>query len=266
MSSPHNSQPGGFFPPSSVLPSPAPSSTSATSSAAAVSALPHPRGKALLPNTKKEDMVRRFAEQRLLDVSRRYVKKFAPPDPQDTIVGFRSFTEVCREFDGLVNILWRSGTPSLQIPFLLRLASDFTQYVRSFPPAPRPTFALLRKLDHCFASLLRGADTSTNEALPGFENGLRMGMTVTDMVRCRSIVEQTRVLVVEIMSQPAPEEEEDEEWDGETGTETETEDGMRFAQECDDDDDEARLHMDAARVFEKTIVQLGERLGEPLGE
>ncbi|PHH69570.1 hypothetical protein CDD82_7666 [Ophiocordyceps australis] len=263
MASPPNSQSGGFFPPS-VLPSPVPSTASAASSTTVTSALPHPRGKALLPNTKKEDMVRRFAEERLLDISRRYVKKFAPPDPQDAVVGFRTFTQVCREFDGLVNILWRSGTPSLQIPFLLRLVSDFTQYVRSFPPAPHATFALLRKLDHCFASLLRGADTDTNEALPGFENGLRMGMTVTDMVRCRSIVEQARILIVEIMSQPAPDEEDDE-GVGETTAETETEDEACVGHECSDDHDEARLHMDAARVFEKTIVQLGERLGEPLG-
>lgn len=31
------------------------------------------------------------------------------------------------------------------------------------------------------------------------------------------------------------------------------------------DVDEERLHLDAARIYENTIVQLGERLGDPLG-
>jgi hypothetical protein len=55
-------------------------------------------------------MVRRYVEDRLLNTSRRYVKKFGNPDPKDTVVGFNSFGEVCRELDGIVNVLWLSGT------------------------------------------------------------------------------------------------------------------------------------------------------------
>lgn len=156
----------------------------------------------------------------------------------------------------------------LQIPFLLKLASDFTQYVRSFPPAPKATFDLLRKLDHCFSSLLAGKDIDSNESLPGFENGLRAGMTTTDMVRCRSLVEQTRVLMVEVMSSGAEEEEEEDEdtemeTAGETETETDNESGYASAARWDIDEED-RLHLDAARIYERTIVQLGERLGDPL--
>jgi hypothetical protein len=32
------------------------------------------------------------------------------------------------------------------------------------------------------------------------------------------------------------------------------------------DIDEDRLHLDAARIYENTIVQLGERLGDPMEE
>ena len=32
------------------------------------------------------------------------------------------------------------------------------------------------------------------------------------------------------------------------------------------DIDEDRLHLDAARIYENTIVQLGERLGDPMAE
>lgn len=55
-------------------------------------------------------MVRRYVEDKLLNISRRYVKKFGAPDPADTVVGFTSFTEVAKELDGVVNVLWLSGT------------------------------------------------------------------------------------------------------------------------------------------------------------
>ncbi|RCI12866.1 hypothetical protein L249_0562 [Ophiocordyceps polyrhachis-furcata BCC 54312] len=241
MTEPSYQNSGGFFP-SNGLPSPAPSAVSTRS----VASLPHPRRNALRPGSSKEDMIRRFAEQRLLNVSRRYVKKFGGADSTDTVVGFANFTEVCLELDSVVNVLWLSGTPFLQVPFLLKLASDFTQYVRAFPPSPKATFSLLSKLDHCLASLLCGHDIDSDEALPGFDNGLCAGMTVTDMVRCRSLVEQTRLLVVEMMSADPDEEEGDDD---------------------EDEDEDAymdKLHMDAARTFQHTIIQLGNRLGDPL--
>jgi hypothetical protein len=163
----------------------------------------------------------------------------------------------------------------LQIPFLLRLASDFTQFVRSFPPSPKATFDLLGKLDHCFSSILMGRDLETKEWLPGFENSMRAGMTTTDMVRCRSLVEQTRVLMVEVMSSGDFDDEEDEKTN-------DTEDEDDVGHQTDDtemgfsdtntlrpatwDADEDRLHLDAARIYENTIVQLGERLGDPMAE
>ncbi|KAK2600179.1 hypothetical protein QQS21_005050 [Conoideocrella luteorostrata] len=240
--------PGGFLP-QTYLPSPSPSSTSSR----ATTTLPHPRNQSLRPGSNKEDLVRRYVEEKLLNVSRRYVKKFGNPNPGDTVIGFKSAGEVSRELEGVVNILWKSGTPS-----------DFTQYVRSFPPSPRATFELLRKLDHCFASLLCGQDIETKETLPGFENGLRSGMTTTDMVRCRSLVEQTRVLIVEVLRNGDVDEEEsddDEEEDSSAGEERGYGDEAGFRWDVD----EERMHMDTARIYENTIVQLGERLGDPLG-
>lgn len=98
-------QPGGFMPPTGLL-SPTPS----TASSRAAAALPHPRRVALNPGSSKEDMVRRYVEDKLLNVSRRYVKKFGEPDPADEVVGFTNFTEVAKELDGIVNVLWLSGT------------------------------------------------------------------------------------------------------------------------------------------------------------
>lgn len=135
-------------------------------------------------------------------------------------------------------------------------------------------FLALRKLDFCFASLLSGEDIDTRETLPGFENGIRGVMTRTHMVRCKGIVEQTRTVVVGVMSkQTEPEqqaerdsdEDEDDEDDLVTEMETDTEPEMTHSAAEDrgfvdpnweDEDDE--VYMDVARVYERTLVKLGE--------
>ena len=154
---------------------------------------------------------------------------------------------------------------SLQIPFLLNVASEFTRYIISFPPSAAATFSILRKLDHVFASLLSGRDAETNEDLPGFENGLRCGMTTTDMVRCKGIVEQTRVVIVDVMTQEPEDLAHDEVVSDMDGGDISTADESEAGNENEAEDE---LFMDVARVYEKTIVQLGERLGHvlvPLG-
>ncbi|OLN81151.1 hypothetical protein CCHL11_09548 [Colletotrichum chlorophyti] len=255
-------QPGGFFLPQ-TLPSPAPSSSSIRSNAT----LPHPRAKSLRPGSSKEDTVRRYVEERMAIVSRRYVKKHGNPEPGDQVVGYKNFAELCKDLHSIIDVLWLSGTPSLQIPFLLNIASDFTQWIVAFPPAPKATFSVLTKLDHCFASLLTGRDIETKDDLPGFENGMRAGMTTTDMVRCRSSVEQTRLVIVEVLGQEPDDDDDDEGGDGEnnkTGTDTENDDAIDSPWDNNDDEDN-ELYMDVARVYEHTIVQLGERLGDVLG-
>lgn len=130
-------------------------------------------------------------------------------------------------------------------------------------------------MDHCFASLLSGSDIQSDEALPGFENGPRAGMTVTDMVRCRSLVEQTRVLMVEVLSGTPEDEEEngdaeddeeddDDEYNGDDTDSDYPQDAPRRAATLQDMDDDL-LHLDAARIYQHTIVKLNERLGDPLG-
>ncbi|KAJ4392426.1 hypothetical protein N0V85_007066 [Neurospora sp. IMI 360204] len=198
----------------------------------------------------------------MLHISRRYVKHFAIPDPSDEITGYKSMAELCKDLDDVINIIWLSGTPSLQIPYLINIASEFTTWLEGFPPSPTATFSLLRKLDHCFVSLLFGYDIDTKETLPGFENGLRAGLSRTDMVRCKSVLERTRVLVVEVMSkEPA-----DEDQGGDSGgqgiqtpkPDDDTEDMNDF--DDDDDDEDELLHMNVATVYENTLVKLGEIL------
>jgi hypothetical protein len=87
-------------------------------------------------------------------------------------------------------------------------------------------------------------------------------MSRTDMVRCRSLVEQGRVVIVDVISKGAEEDEsvqevqEDEE--DESGP-----DGPSKAGRSVWDDEEEDLYMDVARVYENTLVKLGDTLGDP---
>ncbi|KAK7755010.1 hypothetical protein SLS62_003094 [Diatrype stigma] len=261
-STPRPQPAGGFLPPTArtqtTLPSPAPS----TASSRAAARLPAPRSKPLAPGSRKEDYARDYVAQRLLHVSRRFVKKHGIPataaeaaadledssaatgtgakdeemgqgigtgpgpgpgpgpgagrDKEKEVPGYDSVDQMCADLEEVVDVLWFSGTPSLQIPYLLNVASALTTYLAAFPPSPRPTFALLQKLDHCFASLLVGRDVKTRDPLPGFAvlasgsssssgSGLlrkpsAAGLSRTDMVRVKSIADETRMLVAVVMS------------------------------------------------------------------
>ncbi|KAF4626868.1 hypothetical protein G7Y89_g11287 [Cudoniella acicularis] len=263
-------EPGGFFRPS--LPSPAPSNASTSSTS---SNLPHPRAHPLRAGSAKEDAARRYVEGRLMHISRRYTKKFQPHQEGEEVHGYVSMSDVSRDLGEVVDVLWLSGTrtssksiyqtksiltkflASLQIPYLLNVALSITTYLPAFPPSPSATFRLLKKLDHVFSSLLKGEDIISRETLPGFENGKKAGMSKTDMVRCKSLVESTRVIVVDVMSKdPEPDSGDPEE----SGVETDS--GVDF-DGIDDEDD--RHEMDVARVYEKTIIQLGELLDSGTG-
>ncbi|KAI0008086.1 hypothetical protein F4779DRAFT_588901 [Xylariaceae sp. FL0662B] len=194
----HYTNAGGFLP-STSLPSPSPS----TASGRIAALLPRPRSKPLVPGSRKEDYARHYVEERLLHISRRFIKHHDVPDPADDVTGYPSMDEVCRDLEEVVDVLWFSGTPFLQIPYLLNIALAITTYLPSFPPSPRPTFALLRKLDHCFASLLVGHDVKSSKPLPGFHDGNNANhpaFTRTDMVRCKSLADETRMLVAVVMS------------------------------------------------------------------
>lgn len=131
-------------------------------------------------------------------------------------------------------------------------------------------FSVLRKLDFCFASLLLGQDIETKETLPGFENGVKGVMTKTHMVRCKSIVQQTRLVVVEVMNkQTGPEvqtnDSDEDDMDTDTGLDTDfgltdsAAEDRGFVDPNWDDEDEDEM-MDVARVYERTLVRLGEVL------
>ncbi len=134
----------------------------------------------------------------------------------------------------------------------------------------RSTFRLLSKLDYAFSSLLAGIDTATGEPLPGFGNGRRV--STTDKVRLKGIVYRTRLTVGRIMSEESVVSEDDDVDESmDTDTEGAGESGVvqgtvRFEGFEENDEDEDWEERDAASVYEKTIVELGDVLGgSPIG-
>jgi hypothetical protein len=96
--------------------------------------------------------------------------------------------------------------------------------------------------------LLQGRHVETGEPLPGFERG--RGVSITERVRIKSIVDQTRVCVVEVMGNSEMDEDEDE-------------DKLDIENEVDMEFDAAH---EIGQVYDKTISELGDALvGSPIG-
>ncbi|KAE8377440.1 hypothetical protein BDV26DRAFT_293164 [Aspergillus bertholletiae] len=243
--------PGGFVQPS--LSSPAPSTSTATPSI-----LPKPRLHPLKAGSTKETTVINHVDKTILIINRRHAKKFSSAfDDQAQEVserGYESFKEVAKDIEGLVDVLWVTGTPSLQIPYLISLAVYINTYLPEYSFTPRATFRLLKKMDSVFASLLTGEDADSGAPLPGFESR-RNVVSMTEKVRIKSIAETCRVVVVEASEQV-------------DGPEDDDEDGFSDDDDVDDvfgtDDQLApgRWEMETARVYEKTIQLLGDELGK----
>ncbi len=80
-------------------------------------------------------------------------------------------------------------------------------------------------------------------------------MSRTDMVRCKSLVEQMRVIIAGVMSRGDGDGE--QEYLKEAGAESAAEDGGISSAWVDE-----AFDMDVARVYENTIVKLGEVLAD----
>ena len=114
-------------------------------------------------------------------------------------------------------------------------------------------FRLLSKLDVAFASLLQGRSIDSGDTLPGFETG--RGVTGTEKVRIKNITDNTRVEVVHLMSQDNIEP--DSEIEGPHDAENDTDEDAID----DDSSSESDFAMNIAKVYDRTIVELGDQLG-----
>ena len=205
---------GGF-----LLSPPASSTISSTTSAR--TALPHPRGSPLRPGGSKESAFIRYVDQQLLHIQRRFAKRTSPStaylsdmdrdkaDAWGDVKGYANMKDAFAEISELVSVVWVSGTPSLQVPYLISVGLLVGNVVESMPPMPKSLFRLLEKLDHAFASLLQGRDVDTGDTLPGFSGG--RAVSGTEKVRIRSLVERTRRKVLETFKKGEFEDEPEEE-------------------------------------------------------
>lgn len=259
---------GGF-----VLSPPASSTTSSNTA----TRLPHPRESPLRPGGSKESTFIRYVDQQILHIQRRFAKRTSPQtdqlsdidrDKADTwgdVKGYASMKEACKDIEELLNVIWISGTPSLQVPYLISLALLVGNVVQAMPPTPRSLFQTLGKLDHAFASLLQGRDLDTGERLPGFIG--ERGVSGTEKVRIRSLAERTRISVVEAFKKgeleddrPEAEEFEEDRMDTDTDGELVLENAEKAGLDDDDDDD---FNLKIARVYDATMVELGDSLEQP---
>jgi hypothetical protein len=237
-----NAAGAGF--PSPPLSSPAPSTASnpilqLPSNANSVR-LPEPRRTPLKPGSAKESQLLRYIDTRLLNITRRFAKKgirrkaditSTPPPPgvaagseharngshnvkedEEEVEGYHSFSEVANDLSTLVDVLWVSNTPGIQVPYMLNVALLTVSYLPYFPFAPEPTLELFARLDLVFVSLLTSGT----------------GLTMTEKVRLRSIVERTRLAAVDVAAGRG----------GNSSTEVvETEEDVEIAEDEDSDDD-----------------------------
>ncbi|KAK6522544.1 hypothetical protein TWF281_001985 [Arthrobotrys megalospora] len=193
-------QQGGFIPPSTYLPSPAPSNYSSTASRSS-GVLPNQRSTPLKSGSLPETKFINYVDNALLEIARKFTKKFpseeekseaaranhgsggSTPTPSGgVIVGYSDVEPLIEDLEKLIGLVWVSGTASLQIAYLLQIASSLLQYLPPFQPRPTPTFRLFNKLDLAFHTLLSD-----------------YRMSVTEKVRLNSIVKLSRAMVVRLM-------------------------------------------------------------------
>lgn len=243
---------GGFM---LQLPSPPPSSVGST----ITGPLPRPRVHPLKSGSSKESTFINTVDARITAITRMIANKDVSGSndvhTQPGAHGYTSFKQAVGDISRVTDLIWVSGTPTLQIPYLIRLATLVLQHIPSFPPAPKSMFMIINKLDYAFASLIQGHDLDTGEPLPGL--GTARSVNATERVRIKSLIERTRVVVVQIMN--ATEFDVD---DGDVDNQVMQDDdgeGMSLDLDHMDNDDE----MEIARVYDRTLVELGDTIDGP---
>lgn len=262
------------------LPTP-PASSAAPSQHA--SPLPQARRRPLNPGGPKESELITYLDHSIAQVQKRIADRHRKRGTAaGGAAGYRAFWEAAKDLDSLVDVVWVSGSPNLQVPYLLHLAILVAEFLPLFDATARSihaAFRLLIKLDYAFASLLTGHDIATSELLSGFENGRTV--STTDKVRLKGIVERTRLTVVRVTSGDILADEDDDTNDTSEPMQTDTDEdtsaasgheativfeGFQNNDDDEDDDEEEWERKNVGSVYDKTIDELGDMLGgSPIG-
>ncbi|KAF2853506.1 hypothetical protein T440DRAFT_487408 [Plenodomus tracheiphilus IPT5] len=242
------------------------------------SPLPQSRRHPLKPGGQKESELIRYLDQGVNRIQKRVDNRVTNRKIEPAIgepVGYGAFWEVARDLEGLVDVVWVSGSPNLQIPYLLNMAVLTVEFLPLFGSSSRSThatFRLLSKLDFAFSSLLTGQDFANGETLPGFEHG--RSVSTTDKVRLKGVVDRTRLTVVRVLGEESVAEGGD---DGDDSMTSDTEGQVDmsahghqgtvtfegFENNSEDEYDDDWEERSVASVYEKTIGTLGDVLGGP---
>ncbi|KAA8894407.1 hypothetical protein FN846DRAFT_974203 [Sphaerosporella brunnea] len=247
------SAPGGFLPPSHAAHSPHYSSSPRiVSSSTRSRPLPAPTKKQL--NPRATSSLIRYLDNALLEASRLHIQRAEGG-------GYRSVSALVGDLEQLVDLLWKSSIPSLQVQYLLQIANSFNEYLAGYQINNEQewydVFALLDKLDRCFYELITTRTTD------------RAVMNMTEKVRLKSVVERTRIHVVKLSEcgdretpDPQTPRAKDVGVKGEVGPPTSTDaDEMDVDQDGEyKDDDDLTWEIDVASVYERTLQEIGDEL------
>lgn len=203
--------------------------------------LPVPRSHPLPAGSSKQIALINYLDDRILHITSRYAKSFAASaTDRDHNVGYTNLGQVITDVDAVLDVVWISNTPSIQIPYLLSLAGHFRDYLHSFTFVT-DSFRLARKFDLAFSRLLSAQDH------------LSTAITMTDKVRIRSLAQETRVEMTEVASKSGMSVDEDASSDDEDFDDDDTSDGDRNL-------NNQSIAMSLGRVYEKTLEILGADL------
>lgn len=97
---------GGFLVPDLLSPPP----SSVTSSSYASATLPRPRKHPLKQASAKETAFIQYVDRGIMDITRKYAKKFSGEGGEGDVRGYKSFKEVARDIERLTDVVWVSGT------------------------------------------------------------------------------------------------------------------------------------------------------------
>lgn len=115
-------------------------------------------------------------------------------------------------------------------------------------------FRLLAKLDLAFASLILGRDLDSGAPLPMSSSG--RGVSTTEKVRIKGIIQSTRIAVVALMAT-------DQRQEPEAETLVESSENLDDDMNLDEAPMVGQYDMDIAKVYDQTLIELGHTLGGP---
>lgn len=115
-------------------------------------------------------------------------------------------------------------------------------------------FRLLAKLDLAFASLILGRDLDSGAPLPMSSSG--RGVSTTEKVRIKGIIQSTRIAVVALMAT-------DQRQEPEAETLVESSENLDDDMNLDEAPMVGQYDMDIAKVYDQTLIELGDTLGGP---